>query len=603
MTSIDTFANAFDTTINKLSNLIYGENGSLANSTLITSDVDLDGILCELFLLVRGENVDSIKEKLNKFVSAVNKVSDDVKKDYQIKLFKLILFIRQPRNGKGEKDIVYTIIEHLFSLNTYKDFAKNLVKLLGEFGYYKDWNHLYQKTAYSELKTFVVDLYVEQLKKDIGESELTKLSLAAKWAPREGSVYHEMAKNIASKLVANKSMRKYRQQLSELNKKLNTVQTYMCQKHWGDIDFKNVPSVAMTNLTKAFQDEKVSSKSNQDRIKSRSSRNKTTPVDKRRHHEGEKDYEDRQKCRENLFNYIKSGGKVNAQVTDLSTIISSYMQNRAEDIVWEAQWNKRVKELQEMINVELKQVNVELMNSKTKIFPMVDLSSSMSGSPMIYAITFGLFTSQIMDNPPEQDEFAFANRFMSFSTEPQLVKLPRNGSLKEKVNVMKEWKRSGRWGLSTNIHKAITMLLDVATTHKVRQEDMPEILAIFSDMQFDQGDNTWNKTSYENICDQFTKAGYVVPFILFWNLRANTLGYQVMASTPNSAMLSGYSTRMLDLFLCGNISKLQEEFQDKQNTIETENINKHTTQTTLTLLNKALEHEMFKDYNFFDLIN
>ncbi len=609
MTYTNTFKTAFDSTINKLSNLVYGENGSLAVSTLVRSDVDLDGILCELFLLVRGENSESIIDKLNKFVSALDKVSDDIKKEYQIKLFKLVLFIRQPRKGKGEKDIFYSIIEHLYSLDVYKKFTENLVKLVGNFGYYKDWNHIYEKTLHSELKSFTVDLYVEQLKKDIGENDSNKLSLAAKWAPREGSVYHEMAKNIASKLVDN-SMKQYRKQLSELNKKLNTVQTFMCQKHWADIDFKNVPSVSMTNLTKAFQDEKVSPNPKSERIikvvsrrHRHTKRNKSiqVSVDNRRHHKGEKDYEDRQKCRENLFNYIESGGKVNAQVTNLSTIISSYMQNRAEDIVCEAQWNKRVKELQEMINVDLKQVNVELTKSKTKIFPMVDLSSSMSGSPMIYAITFGLFTSQIMDNPPDQEEFGFANRFMSFATNPQLVKLPRNGSLKEKINVMKEWTCNGRWAGSTNIHKAIQLLLDVATTHNLSKEAMPEILAIFSDMQFDEGDNTWNKTSYENICDQFTKAGYVVPFILFWNLRANTLGYQVMASTPNSAMLSGYSTRMLDLFLCGNISKLQEEFQDKQNIIETENINKHTNQTTLTLLNKALEHEMFKEYNFYDL--
>ena len=597
MTSINTFATAFDTTINKLSNLVYGENGSLAHSTLITSDVDLDGILCELFLLVRGENVDSIKEKLNKFVSAVNKVSDDVKKDYQIKLFKLILFIRQPRKGKGEKDIVYTMIEHLFSLDVYKGFAKNVVKLLGEFGYYKDWNHLYQKTAHSELKTFVVDLYVNQLMVDIKENVSTKLSLAAKWAPREGSVYHEMAKNIASKLIANKSMRKYRQQLSEINKKLNTVQTYMCQKHWGDIDFKNVPSVAMTNLTKAFQDKKVSSKPKSNRVIR--VRHKTTPIDNRRHHEGDPDYVDREKCRVNLFQHIGSGGKVNAKVSDLSSIIQSYIYGSAEDIVWEAQWTKRVEEIQKMVN---NTVNEE--TTKAKIFPMVDLSASMAGSPMINAITFGLFVSQIMDNPPEQDEFEFANRFMSFSSNPSLVKLPRNGSLKEKVDVMKYWSRSGNWGGSTRIHKAIELLLDIATTHKVKQEAMPEILAIFSDMQFDQGDNTWNKTTYENISDQFVKAGYKVPHVLFWNLRANTLGYQVMDSTPNSSMLSGYSTRMLDLFLCADLSKLQDEFQDKQNTNENNEDNGIINNvTTITLLNKALDHEMFTDYNFVDLIH
>jgi len=607
--TLTSFGTAFDSTVNKLSTLVEGENGSCAHSTLVTSDVDLDEILCELFLLVRGESVDRIVEILNKMVRTLELVSEDKKKDYQIRLFKLILFMRQPRKGKGEKDIFYSIIEHLFSLPSYKKFTEKLVELVGDFGYYKDWNLIYEKTKHVELKTFIIDLYVKQLQKDLNEVDTSKLSLAAKWAPREGSVYHSMAKSIATKYTIG--LKQYRQKLAELNKKINTVQTFMCQKHWADINFKNVPSVAMTNLTKAFQDEKVSPKAKSERIKKvmtrrhrRTNRIKTKSVemtvDNRRHHEGDADYEDRQKCRENLFEHIKAGGKVNAQVTDLSTIINSYMgYNSKEDIVWEAQWKKRVDEIQEMINRETNGVNGETKN-KPKIFPMVDLSSSMSGWPMTYAITFGLFTSQIMDNPPEQEEFGFANRFMSFATEPQLVRLPRNGSLKDKVNVMKEWTGSEKWGGSTNIHKAISLLLDIAKTHNLSQEAMPEILAIFSDMQFDQGDMTWNKTSYENISDQFVKAGYKVPHVLFWNLRAGTLGYQVMADRPNSSMLSGYSTRMLDLFLCGSLSKLQEEFQDKQNENEVDN-NKYKQVTTIALLNKALEHEMFKDYNFDDL--
>jgi len=126
---------------------------------------------------------------------------------------------------------------------------------------------------------------------------------------------------------------------------------------------------------------------------------------------------------------------------------------------------------------------------------------------------------------------------------------------------MREWTGNGKWGGSTNIHKAISLLLDIAVTNNLKQEAMPEILAIFSDMQFDQGDNSWSATSYENISNQFTAKGYKVPHILFWNLRSNTIGYQVKADTPGSSMLSGYSTRMLDLFLCGDIESLQKELE------------------------------------------
>jgi hypothetical protein len=40
--------------------------------------------------------------------------------------------------------------------------------------------------------------------------------------------------------------------ISELNSVLNTVETFMCGKHWSMINFENIPSVAMTTLTKAF---------------------------------------------------------------------------------------------------------------------------------------------------------------------------------------------------------------------------------------------------------------------------------------------------------------------------------------------------------------
>ena len=146
---------------------------------------------------------------------------------------------------------------------------------------------------------------------------------------------------------------------------------------------------------------------------------------------------------------------------------------------------------------------------------------------------------------------------------------------------------------STNILKAITLLLDIAATNKIDPKSMPEILAIFSDMQFDQGDSSWNQTSYDQITTKFKKAGYSVPHIIFWNLRGDTRGYQVKADTPNTTMLSGYSTRMLDLFLSGNIEELKQEQEQKQdnNTLQKQDNN------TLTMLEKVLTHKMFESYN------
>ena len=438
----NSFGTAFDSTLNKLSNCVVGENGSLAQKSTANSDEDFYGFLCEYFLLMRGStNFETIIASLKSIID--NETNVDVRNKYLTDLLKITLFLREPRKGKGEKKLFYDIIVHLYSLDgPYRSIALKSIELISDFGYFKDLNHIYEQTTNENIRVYIINQYCQTLLKDIKETDNTKLSLAGKWAPREGSVFNSMAKVMAKALIkdlnpANEDMqgqlKEYRKTIASLNRRLNTVQTFMCQKHWQDIDFKNVPSVAMTSLTKAFQDETVSKKSKTDRqLITRRTRRHVKPMsDNRRHHEGDPDYEDREKCRQHLFEHIKNGGKINSSVTDLSTIIQRYLSGTQLDVVWEAQWSARVEELKS---------TVSQLPTKPKIFPMVDLSASMNGSPLIYAITFGLYTSQIMDDAN------FANRFMSFSTEPQLVKLPENSTLKDKVDVMRFWTGSGKWG-------------------------------------------------------------------------------------------------------------------------------------------------------------
>ena len=145
-----------------------------------------------------------------------------------------------------------------------------------------------------------------------------------------------------------------------------------------------------------------------------------------------------------------------------------------------------------------------------------------------------------------------------------------------------------RWGGNTNIQSAFQMILDIAIKHNVSKENMPQILAIFSDMQFDKGDLSWSETSYEMMNRMFMENGYDIPHIIFWNLRANTNGYQVAADKPNATMLSGYSTRMMDLFLTSSID-------DLKNTLGTEKPLKHA--SSISLMEKVFEHPMFEQYN------
>jgi uncharacterized protein (DUF488 family) len=68
-----------------------------------------------------------------------------------------------------------------------------------------------------------------------------------------------------------------------------------------------------------------------------------------------------------------------------------------------------------------------------------------------------------------------------------------------------------------------------------------------------------------------------------------TQGYQVLTDTQNSTMLSGYSTRMLDLFLTSKLEEMTEE-----------NIEKYKKNTTMEMFLKMLDNDMFIEYN--DLI-
>jgi hypothetical protein len=115
-------------------------------------------------------------------------------------------------------------------------------------------------------------------------------------------------------------------------------------------------------------------------------------------------------------------------------------------------------------------------------------------------------------------------------------------------------------------------------------------------MQFDEGDSSWNETSYQNISRKFENACQVVPHIIFWNLRSNLSGYQLSARQPNSTCLSGFSTRMMDLFLSGAIDELKTasvvdgQTKNDRNTIE--------------LVMKVFDHKMFTECkkNIFECI-
>ena len=96
--------------------------------------------------------------------------------------------------------------------------------------------------------------------------------------------------------------------------------------------------------------------------------------------------------------------------------------------------------------------------------------------------------------------------------------------------------------------------------NKIKPEDMIKRLFVFSDMQFDVSHNSYHsrrgltswETTYDFIEDAYTKAGYEVPQIVFWDLSGRTVGpktVEVESDRKGAAMMNGFSPALLKVFM------------------------------------------------------
>jgi hypothetical protein len=125
------------------------------------------------------------------------------------------------------------------------------------------------------------------------------------------------------------------------------------------------------------------------------------------------------------------------------------------------------------------------------------------------------------------------------------------------------------WGGSTQIHRAFTLILETAVKNALKQADLPGYLLILSDMQFDHADSSW-RTNLEAARAEFLAAGYVMPRLILWNLRA-TGSFPTSASVADGAtLMSGFSPDMLGCLLKG------EEFNPASAMLNTLNDERYT---------------------------
>lgn len=180
-----------------------------------------------------------------------------------------------------------------------------------------------------------------------------------------------------------------------------------------------------------------------------------------------------------------------------------------------------------------------------KILPIIDTSSSMTyNGVMKIALSLGLYLCERMSGP-------FKNSFLTFAESPSIVRLDpeKYKTLKQKIDFIER----ANWGGTTNFHSSYELILKSAKMFNVKQEDMPTMLICLSDMQFDEAQDTrGNKLALDIMREKFKKAGYEMPKLVMWDLRAKEEGQRGSHAKHNEkgvAMISGFSPSIMKAVL------------------------------------------------------
>ena len=209
-----------NTFLAQATNLTSTQNGALTNKSSLNPIVDL----------------------FSMGISSTNKaklIKDALLTD-PVLATKAVMYLRDVRNGQGNKDIMRAYHNLVNELVSYDDFFAKYMKLLPylpEIGSWKDVYNLYSSTVSGPLQYEILQLVYANL-------VTTPSALCAKWFPRQSAFHKDFAETFFEGNLG---------QVRRLVAKLTqVVETQMCNKEWSAIKYDSVPSRANFVYSKAF---------------------------------------------------------------------------------------------------------------------------------------------------------------------------------------------------------------------------------------------------------------------------------------------------------------------------------------------------------------
>lgn len=420
---------------------------------------------------------------------------------------KWLFFLRDIWEGLGERRSFRICLKYLAV--SQPQIALAVMKLVPEYGRCDDLL-VYLDTP---LRKKVCAFIKAQLQMDISAMEDGKgISLLAKWLPSVNTSSKE-SREYAAVLAKGMgySSKEYRKLLSGLRAYGNVLETKLSAGAWEKVDYEAVPAKANLLYGNAFY----------------------------KH--------DKERRAEYLKRVLLGEGKLNTtglmpyEIVHrlMKTYFVNYSSTLKEDVLAELTWEKITKEgFQNDWGLD---GCIVVADGSGSMCSYVSGSSSVRALEVCNSLTIYF---------AEQLQGVFHNKAITFSMTPKFIDLEKGRTLKDKLEIMLAHNEVA----NTNIKAVFDMLLTMAVSNQVPQEELPKQVLVLSDMEFDcatGGNYDWktgkwlggpmNEALFEQIAEEYKAAGYTMPRLIFWNLCGRTDTIPMVDSESGLCLLSGFS--------------------------------------------------------------
>ena len=418
---------------------------------------------------------------------------------------KLLFHLRDIRGGMGERQLFRTLLRHV--ARTWPDSARKNAAYIAEFGRWDDLLCLLGTPAQAEaVRAIRVQLAEDEaaLKRREAGDDAAHISLLAKWLPSDNTS-SVRTRAQAERLIQALGMdrRDYRRLVTALRRRIGLTERALTAMTPEKVNYEAVPAQAMLKYRAAFQ------------------------------------RGDAKRFGDYLLGVCAGEKKLHADTLFPYEVLRPFFQYDG--------WSR--KDPEGMDALELLWDHLPGAIGSANAISVVDTSGSMYWGrgplkPALISQAMGLYCA-------ERCQGLFHNRLITFESVPHLVTV-QGATLRDKLKYIGNMP----WGGSTDLAAVFDLILRTAVTHGAPQAELPKVLYIFSDMEFNIAVRNPNRTVYDSARRAFEAAGYQMPAVVFHNVNSWQMQAPVTARTRGTALTSGASTSALGHPFDGNITPM-----------------------------------------------